>query len=198
MTESLLSKLSNRSKEIYIDSTSHVSFYVHRIPYNYVKALDFVPYFWNEKEGEKKSEDYKPYCLRQRENERIVLATLSSNLFFWWWYAFFEGYHCGRHEIYSFPISTSEMPDDNRKRLKELEPKLIQDIQNNKKRKTAVYKNTGKVVYDEFYPRFSESIIDEIDCVLAEHYGFTDEELDFIINYDIKYRLGRENQEEGE
>ena len=26
--------------------------------------------------------------------------------------------------------------------------------------------------------------------VLAEHYGFTDEELDFIINYDIKYRMG--------
>ena len=38
------------------------------------------------------------------------------------------------------------------------------------------------------------SIIDrEIDHVLAErHYGFTDEELDFIINYDIKYRMGRE------
>jgi len=26
--------------------------------------------------------------------------------------------------------------------------------------------------------------------VLARHYGFTAEELDFIINYDIKYRLG--------
>ena len=28
--------------------------------------------------------------------------------------------------------------------------------------------------------------------VLAEHYGFTEEELYFIINYDIKYRMGRE------
>ncbi|MFH1515159.1 MAG: hypothetical protein ABIG42_06840 [bacterium] len=36
----------------------------------------------------------------------------------------------------------------------------------------------------------SERIIDEIDRVLAKHYGFTDEELDFIINYDIKYRMG--------
>ena len=35
-------------------------------------------------------------------------------------------------------------------------------------------------------------IIDEIDKVLAKHYGFTDEELDFIINYDIKYRMGDE------
>ena len=30
--------------------------------------------------------------------------------------------------------------------------------------------------------------LDEIDTVFAEHYGFTHEELDFILNYDIKYR----------
>ena len=28
--------------------------------------------------------------------------------------------------------------------------------------------------------------------LLAKHYGFTEEELDFIINYDIKYRMGDE------
>jgi hypothetical protein len=38
----------------------------------------------------------------------------------------------------------------------------------------------------------SKPIIDEIDKVLAKHYGFTEEELDFIINYDIKYRMGDE------
>ena len=36
----------------------------------------------------------------------------------------------------------------------------------------------------------SKPIVDKIDCVLAEHYGFTDEELDFIINYDVRYRMG--------
>ena len=38
-------------------------------------------------------------------------------------------------------------------------------------------------------------IIDGIDRVLAQHYGFTDEELDFIINYDIKYRMGQDTVE---
>lgn len=32
----------------------------------------------------------------------------------------------------------------------------------------------------------------EIDNVLAKYYGFTEEELDFIINYEIKYRMGKE------
>lgn len=42
-------------------------------------------------------------------------------------------------------------------------------------------------------------------CVLVEHYGFTEEEMGRfetcpynIINYDIKYRMGRESLEEGE
>ena len=36
------------------------------------------------------------------------------------------------------------------------------------------------------------------DCQLtslARHFGLTDEELDFIINYDIKYRMGKDNEE---
>jgi hypothetical protein len=49
-----------------------------------------------------------------------------------------------------------------------------------------------------FQPRLSKPIIDEIDKALAEHYGFTDEELDFIINYDIKYRMGKELEGEEE
>jgi REP element-mobilizing transposase RayT len=37
-------------------------------------------------------------------------------------------------------------------------------------------------------------VLSEIDRVLAEHYGFTDEEIDFIVNYDIKYRIGRDSE----
>ena len=44
----------------------------------------------------------------------------------------------------------------------------------------------------------NKPILDEIDTVLACHYGFTAEELDFILNYDIKYRLGRNTESEDE
>ncbi len=40
--------------------------------------------------------------------------------------------------------------------------------------------------------KLSKPIIDKIDKLLKKHYGFTEEELDFIINYDIKYRMGDE------
>ena len=38
--------------------------------------------------------------------------------------------------------------------------------------------------------------MDKADLNLQEHYGFTQEELDFIINYDIKYRMGSELESE--
>ena len=33
--------------------------------------------------------------------------------------------------------------------------------------------------------------LDHTNRALENHYGFTDEELDFIINCDLKYRMGR-------
>jgi hypothetical protein len=47
----------------------------------------------------------------------------------------------------------------------------------------------GKSRFQQFYPKYSKSIIDKIDFVLAKYYGFTERELDFLINYDIKYRM---------
>lgn len=59
-------------------------------------------------------------------------------------------------------------------------------------------KGIDKIEFTQFNVRESKPIIDEIDTVLAKHYGFTDEELDFIINYDIKYRMGKELENEDE
>ena len=66
---------------------------------------------------------------------------------------------------------------------------------------TITTSSRGHIQY--FYLKKSKPNIDQIETVLAQHYGFTEEELDFIINYDIKYRMGKalfgeENGEEEE
>ena len=55
-------------------------------------------------------------------------------------------------------------------------------------------RQTGRTQTQAFKIQKSTPVIDEIDRVLARHYGLSEEELDFIINYDIRYRL---SQEEG-
>jgi PLD-like domain len=59
--------------------------------------------------------------------------------------------------------------------------RLMTDYQTNSQRRKIQYR-TGWIEYDEFYPRLSKPLVDEIDRVLAEHYSFTDDELDFILN----------------
>ena len=86
----------------------------------------------------------------------------------------------------SFPLSVDTMSRTNHEAVGELAGTLMQDLIGNARRKSARYRHTGNVEYDEFFLSASKATIDEIDRVLAEHYGFTEEELDFIINYDIK------------
>jgi hypothetical protein len=57
---------------------------------------------------------------------------------------------------------------------------------------------SGPVVYEEYYPARARAILDDIDRILARHYGFTEQELDFILNYDSKYRMGREHESAAE
>ena len=67
----------------------------------------------------------------------------------------------------------------------------VKDLKLNAVNAVRVYKGTKAVECLSFRVNQSKPILDEIDTVLAGHYGFTAEELDFILNYDIKYRLGR-------
>ena len=56
--------------------------------------------------------------------------------------------------------------------------------------RTVRYVGKGEITVRYFNFRPSKSIIDEIDHLLAKYYGLSDEEIDHIINYDVKYRMG--------
>lgn len=192
----VLNKLRGFASGAIAESRVAPKFFVHRIPYNYVKALTFIPYFWNEIDGEKKSEDYKPYATISSKINGAAVAALNSNLFFMWWHSAYEGYHCGKHEITSFPLGANRLSDDSVAALSILAKELMKNLEQNKNRKKASYKKTGAVVYDEFFPRKSKTIIDQIDVELQKHYGLNTDEVDFVINYDIKYRVSDTDEEE--
>ena len=83
------------------------------------------------------------------------------------------------------------MKNEIKVKLEKLSESLNEDFNKNSRYLTNNYGKFGVMTIQSFQPRFSKPIIDEIDKVLSKHYGFTEEELDFIINYDIKYRMGK-------
>ncbi len=130
----------------------------------------------------------KSITISRATKKDIVGAVLSSTLFYWNYIGYTDCRNLSKSAIENFKCPTSCYQDSV---LEQVGKRLFKDYEKNCVKKDTYYKSTGRnVVFFEYYPKLSKPIIDEIDKVLAKHYGFTEEELDFIINYDIKYRMG--------
>lgn len=112
-----------------------------------------------------------------------IFMVLNSSTFYIYYTEISDCWHFGMWHMAQFPISIAELENS------EVSEELSTSFKNN--RIIRYDKRAGGNIY-EYRVNKSKPIIDEIDKVLARHYGFTDEELDFIINYDIKYRMGEE------
>ena len=126
---------------------------------------------------------------------QVVCAILNSSLFYAYFVAFGDCFHLSDTLVSRFPL-TSDMLKDAA--LAQLNQQLMAHMTAHAERKTIRTSDGHEIMYDNFYGAKSKPIIDGIDRVLAKHYDFTDEELDFIINYDIKYRMGRDSAGEEE
>ena len=122
-----------------------------------------------------------------------VSAIMNSSLFYAFFVAYSDCFHVNDGLVNRFPISLGIIEDEQ---LSKLGAKLMENLTANADIKTINTRDGDEIVYAEFFGAKSKPIIDEIDRVLASHYGFSDEELDFIINYDIKYRMGRDAEGE--
>lgn len=153
------------------------------------KILNYKSYFYGEKVKESTGDKY--YYISGEYLKDIFVALMNSSLFYWFYVNYSDGHNFTKTVIGEMPFNypTEEAIIEE---LIELTSTLMEDLEKKSNLKVANYKATGKVEYREYYPKKSKIIIDEIDKVLAQHYGFTEEELDFIINYDIKYRMGNE------
>ena len=169
--------------------------YFHNAPQYFVRMMRKAPYFWSERDGNKISTQIKEIGLSNAKLIDLGICLYNSSLFYWWFILHSDCRHLNLREIISFPFP--DIKDIKLDNIEKLSRSLLKDYEKNKNKKETEYKTSGKVIYEEYFPRYSKSIIDKIDEEVANYYKLTNEELDYIINYDIKYRMGKE-LEEGE
>lgn len=159
----------------------------------WVKACVGLPFF--RRNGERMSPPHGR-TLNFRDSGSCAFAgcLVNSTLFYWFYSAFSDCEHINDALIRDFRIPSESNPSD----WIALEKRLAESQKRYARRKTILTKQGHKIEYDEMDAPQSKPILDEIDTVLAGHYGFSEEELDFILNYDIKYRLGRDTEAEDE
>ena len=128
------------------------------------------------------------FTLGRKPHVHPAIAILSSDLF-WWWYTITSNLRdLNPTDWRNYPVPESAMDDPSIHRLGAL---YIADLCRNSSMVVRNQQSTGRTETQSFKVQKSKHLIKSIDHVLSEHYGLTDEELDYIINYDIKYRMGQ-------
>ena len=134
------------------------------------------------------------FYVRNKIDLALVGCVLNSSLFY-----LFYTVNTNCRDLNPSDVRNFNFPDELLKHdFSQLFERLNKNQEDNSKPLIRNQKQTGVVEIQSFRPREAKPIIDEIDTILGKHYGFTDEELDFIINYDIKYRMGKELESEEE
>jgi hypothetical protein len=143
--------------------------------------------------------DVKALEFEQALDKYVAVALLSSGVFYFRYSVFADFRHVNISDFEGFNFDRKKLTESWADLLSQLGKKLMKSYKDNIEWRECNYKGSIGECSVPFYRQGnSKPIIDEIDRVLARHYGFTDEELDFIINYDIKYRMGDQLREEGE
>ena len=175
-----------RLKDLSVNSSEHVVYYQEACRY-WLKACTGLPHF--KRNGKSIAPPHGRFIyLKSAKAAVFVGCLLNSSLFYWYYSALSDCEHVNDELVKNFPI-----PDrwDNQS-WSGLALQLFESLGKNAARKVIRTKQGHTIEYDEIKALLSKDVIDKIDVALAESYNFTRDELDFIINYDIKYRMGQD------
>ena len=142
--------------------------------------------------------EMKTLTFGTKKERDAALCVMASNLFALH-YVIWSSCQVVNSPDLMFPVSIPGLTQASGGDLSTLARRLIDDVLKRSKVQTRQYSARGRTFTMKkqyFFFKNSKPLINEIDHLLAGYYGFSEEELDFIVNYDIKYRMGRDAESE--
>ena len=132
----------------------------------------------------------KPLYFQKRLSNAIG-CILSSSLAFWFYQIYSNNLDWKTYEIENFTIP--QLTTENIEYLDKLYSRYLTDIEAKANVRTTSGESTYNVdSFKEYKIVRSKAIIDEIDDYICPLYGLTQEETDFIKNYELEFRLAGE------
>ncbi len=148
--------------------------------------MDFLPHF-DSGTATRSVHHFKDFGLAKKELIPIVGCLINSTLFYLWFIVYGNGRNVALRDIQTFPAPTELFTKESSVAFNKLFSRLMKDYQKH----SVIKKRRDGVKYQEFYPGKSKPLIDEIDRELARSYGLTETETEFVVSYDLKFRLGK-------
>lgn len=198
LERSILAKLENQHSQLglFVSKIGQYEiFYSRKVGY-FLQVLDFEPRVLDGRGKKRPPSEFKALRFSSKCEAEAALCALNSSLFYWFVTVFSDCRHLNKREIEAFPVNLRELcASPIGTSLKPLAASLMKDLQSNSVERKMSFRHDTLVVQC-IMPKHSKTIADKIDSALGQYYGFTQQELDFLLNYDIKYRLGAESSEE--
>lgn len=123
----------------------------------------------------------------------VVACALSSNLAFWFYQVYSNNLSWSTYDILDFTIPVKVITPKQKTQIEELYKIYVIDIEKNvNTRNVSTESKYTMDVFKEYKIVRSKAIIDEIDDYIGPLYGLTQEEIDFIKNYELEFRMAGE------
>ncbi|CAD6557074.1 Eco57I restriction-modification methylase domain-containing protein [Paraburkholderia metrosideri] len=167
--------------------STHFAFYQEATQY-WTKVTSILPFY--AKNGVQSANSHARYIyFGKSAHAQAATALLNSSLFYSYFVAYSDCFHLSDTLATNFPVPAGLLEDAD---LAKQNMQLMRELASHAERKKITSRAGGgidHIEYDEFYGSRAKASIDKIDLRLASLYGLTAEETDFVINYDIKYRM---------
>src|SRR5574344_2599734 len=126
-----------------------------------------------------------------KKKANSIGCILSSSLSFWFYQIYSDNLNWKNYEIGQFRIP--HLDDNKINELENLYKEYLDDIEENANiRQTTGASSYNVPSFKEYKIGRSKAIIDKIDDLICPLYGLSQEETDFIKNYEIEFRLSDE------
>ncbi len=116
----------------------------------------------------------------------FVTCAVNSTLFYWFWLTISDCRHLTQEVLKEFPIPSADAISPNiTKKLRSYSKKLMKCYEQNSHfvEKRRGYKSR------EFKVNRCKKLINEIDGLIGEIYGLTDDEIRYLVEYDVEMRI---------
>jgi tRNA1(Val) A37 N6-methylase TrmN6 len=134
----------------------------------------------------KLSNEYKQLSVMPGLGDAIV-CLLSSSLFYWYWLTTSDCYHVTKRDVHSMNLPPDIAADPQFNALAE---RLIRDLNDHARMRHRRRADGSEQREVNYRMALSRPVLDDIDRALGCHFGLSDEQIDWVLGFDAKFREG--------
>lgn len=132
------------------------------------------------------SKEFKTLYTSSQTMAILLNAFFNTSTFYYNWIINSDCWHVNKKDYEHIYFNTDKLSDEDILIIEQIHNELMADLEKNKK-----YIGSKQVEF-EYKHKKSKAIIDKIDDLYAKMFGFTKEEISYIKNYTLCYRMNKE------